>query len=79
MKNSEPGGLLEAPYFSRVLRFWSYVLLPFSAWNLWGRRGYLGAKVYGVDSPAYVNWIDAHDVYDGSQAIQFSGRLNISD
>lgn len=39
----------------------------------------MGAKVYGADSPAYVNWMDAEDVYFGSQAIQFSGRLKIND
>jgi hypothetical protein len=62
-----------------VLRFYSYLPLPFVAWNLWDWRGYLGAKVYGVDSDAYKNWIDPNAVYDGSQAIQFSGRLMIND
>jgi hypothetical protein len=73
------GDWFKPPYFSRVLRFWSYFPLPFVAWNLWGWRGYLGAKVYGVDSPAYKNWIAPDEVYEGSQAIQFSGRLKISD
>jgi len=73
------GDWFKPPYFSRVLRFFSYVPLPFVAWNIFGWRGYLGAKVYGADSPEYMNWMDALDVYEGSQAIQFSARLRISD
>lgn len=73
------GDWFKPPYFSRVLRFWSYFPLPFIAWNFWGWRGYLGAKVYGVDSPAYANWIPASDVYDGSKAIHFSARFSIND
>jgi hypothetical protein len=73
------GDWFKPPYFSRLLRFYSWFPLPFIAWNLWGWRGYLGAKVYGVDSPDYKNWIAPDEVYDGSQAIQFSGRLKISD
>lgn len=53
--------------------------LLFVAWNLWGWRGYLGAKCYGADAPEYTNWMPAEDVYPGSQAIQFSGRLHIGD
>lgn len=67
------------PYFKRVWRFYSYLPLPWITWNLWGWRGYLGAKVYGADSPEYLNWMPAEDVYEGSQAIQFSGRLSIKD
>lgn len=73
------GDWFNPPYFSRVLRFYSYLPLPFIAWNLCGWRGYLGAKVYGADSPAYKNWMNPEDVYDGSLAIQFSARLKISD
>ena len=73
------GNWFHAPYFERVLRFWSYFPLPFIAWNLWGWRGYLGAKVYGADSEAYKNWMNPADVGEGSQAIQFSGRFSISD
>ncbi len=51
----------------------------FITWNLFGWRGYLGAKVYGADAPEYKFWMPAEDVYDGSQAIQFSGRLSIND
>jgi hypothetical protein len=73
------GDWFKPPYFSKVLRFYSYIPLLFITWNLWGWKGYLGAKVYGVDSPAYKNWISADEVYEGSQAIQFSGRLSIND
>lgn len=75
----QEGNWFKPPYFTRILRFYSYVPLPFVAWNLWGWRGYLGAKVYGADAPEYTNWMPVEDVYEGSQAIQFSGRLRISD
>jgi hypothetical protein len=59
----------------------AYLLIPgaFVSWNLFGWRGYLGAKFYGADAPEYKNWMAAEDVYEGSQAIQFSGRLKIGD
>lgn len=50
----------------------------FISWNLWGWRGYLGAKVYGADSPTYT-WLQPEEVYPGSLAIHFSGRLRITD
>lgn len=34
---------------------------------------------HGADSPEYLNWIPAEDVYEGSLAIQFSARLRITD
>jgi len=74
------GDWFAPPYFSRTLRFWCPIpVLPWVSWNLWGWRGYLGAKIYGADSPAYVNWMPESDVYAGSQALQFSARLKISD
>lgn len=73
------GEWFKPPYFSRVLRFYSYIPLLFVAWNLWGWRGYIGAKAYGADREPYLNWMRAEDVYEGSQAIQFSGRLMIKD
>lgn len=75
------GDWFNPPYFpGGVLRFFCWLpLLPWISWNLWGWKGYLGAKVYGADSPAYKNWMNPDDVYDGSQAIQFSGRLLIKD
>jgi len=75
----QDGNWFKEPYFTKVLRFYSYIPLPFITWNLWGWKGYLGAKVYGADSPEYKNWMNPDDVYDGSQAIQFSGRLLIKD
>lgn len=74
------GDWFKPPYFARVLRFWCPLpILPWISWNLWGWRGYAGAKVYGADSWDYLNWMPAGDVYQGSQALQFSVRLRISD
>ena len=74
------GNWFHAPYFNKVLRYYSYLPMPFISWNLFGFwRGYLGAKVYGADAPEYKFWMNPADVYDGSQAIQFSGRLYIAD
>lgn len=74
------GDWFKPPYFARVLRFWCrWPVLPWITWNLWGWRGYLGAKIYGADAPAYRNWMPAADVYAGSRALQFSARLSISD
>lgn len=74
------GDWFRPPYFSRILRFWCPLpLLPWISWNLWGWRGYCGAKAYGADSWDYLNWMPAGDVYPGSQALQFSIRLRISD
>ena len=73
------GDWFNPPYFNKVLRYYSYLPMPFISWNLFGWRGYLGAKVYGADAEAYKNWMNVNDVYDGSQAIQFSGRLSIND
>lgn len=75
----QDGNWFKPPYFTRILRFYSYVPLPWITWNLWGWRGYLGAKIYGADSEAYKNWMPVAEVYAGSQAIQFSARLRISD
>jgi len=63
----------------------SFLLIPgaWASWNLWGWRGYAGWKIYGVDSDAYKLWPalahEAHEVYPGSLAMQFSARLGISD
>lgn len=73
------GEWFKPPYFSDVLRFYSYIPMPWITWNLFGWRGYLGAKVYGADRPEYNNWMLPGDVYEGSQAIQFNGRLAIGD
>lgn len=74
------GDWFKPPYFSRILRFWCPLpVMPWITWNLFGWRGYLGAKVYGADSDAYKNWMPAEDVCPGSLALQFSGRLMIRD
>lgn len=60
---------------ARVIR-WRFERLPipFLAWKFGPWLGYLGAKVYGVDSPAYLNWMPARDVYAGSFAFCLSAR-----
>ena len=73
------GNWFKEPYFTKVLRFYSYVPLPFITWNLFGWRGYAGMKFWGCDSEAYKNWLPAEIVYPGSIAMQFSGRLYIAD
>lgn len=73
------GNWFDKPYFITALRFFSYFPLPWITWNLFGWRGYLGAKIYGADSPTYVSWLKPEEVYEGSQAIHFSGRLFIKD
>lgn len=73
------GDWFNPPYFSRVLRFYSHFPLPWVTWNLWGWRGYCGAKIYGADNEAYKQWMKPEDVYDGSLALHFSIRLTIKD
>lgn len=70
-----------------IFDWWGVLAIPlfwlnpglWTTWNLFGWRGYFGAKIYGVDSEAYKNWIDPKEVYNGSYAIHFSGRLKIGD
>ena len=62
---------------TKVIRWnFRWLPLPFIAWKwpLLNRACYIGAKVYGVDSPQYVEWMPAKDVYEGSQAFCFSIR-----
>lgn len=72
-------GLLSAPLLA------TFPIVPgaWMTWNLWGWRGYCGMKFFGVDAPEYKLWPAMkgmeHEVYPGSQAIQFSARLKISD
>lgn len=74
------GNWFKEPFFTSSLRFWcGFTLLPWISWNLWGWKGYLGAKFYGADSPTYSSWIKEEEIYPGSTAIHFSGRLKISD
>lgn len=74
------GNWFDKPYFTTALRFYCRLpLLPFINWNLWGWRGYMGFKVYGVDSQTYLDWAGPENVYDGSQAMMLSVRLRIQD
>ena len=70
------GKWFEPPWPTVVIRFKSWLPLPFVAWK-WpfiDRVGYAGFKLWGVDSPEYKNWIDSSEVYEGSQALCTSIR-----
>lgn len=65
------GDWFRPPYFDRVIRFFMPIpIMPFLSIRL-GRFGfYFGCKVFGVDSPAYANWMcDRSQVYPGSQSM----------
>lgn len=65
------GDWFAPPYFASVLKFFMPIpIMPFFSVRI-GRFGfYIGAKVFGVDSPAYGNWMcDPSDVYEGSMAM----------
>lgn len=50
--------------------------MPFIAWR-WPfsqKGGYIGFKLYGVDSPNYALMLPVHEVFPGSQACHFSIR-----
>lgn len=52
--------------------------MPFLAWR-WpftNRGGYVGFKLYGVDSPNYTTFIPAEEVFEGSRACHLSFRPN---
>lgn len=73
------GDWFKPPYFSHAWRFWCPIpILPWVSWNLFGWRGYIGAKAFGADAAEYVNWMPAWDVYVGSMALHFSARFSIS-
>jgi len=57
-----------------LIRFWSEIPLPFVAWRKGRWAGYIGFKVYGVDSDAYTQWLPKWEVYPGSLAMCFSFR-----
>lgn len=61
------------PYPRILLKFFcSLPILPFVAfiWPFTNRACYAGFKLFGVDSPAYKEWLCApEDVFDGSQAL----------
>jgi hypothetical protein len=50
------------------------VPIPYVAWRFGSVAGYIGAKVYGVDSPEYKHWLPEKHVYEGSQAFCLSFR-----
>ena len=64
------------PPLMTLRHYFKRIPMPFIAWNLWGWKGYMGAKVYGVDLPAYQDWLPAKEIYPGSQAFCFSFRFN---
>ena len=68
----------EPPFPKYVWRaFCKWPVLPFIAWRCDKLGGYIGFKLYGVDSPAYKRWpvgIKPEDVYDGSQALCLTCR-----
>lgn len=73
------GRWFDPPFPTKVIRWRFETLpLPFVAWKLGKFRGYLGAKVYGVDSEHYLNWLPASEVYTGSQAFCLSARMSLS-
>lgn len=71
------GDWFRPPYFAKVFRaFVRWPVLPFLSVRF-GRFGfYVGAKGYGVDSPAYRNWLPGAEVFTGSQAIMLSVRFS---
>lgn len=70
------GDWFKPPYFARVWRWYcSWPVLPYFAWRIGNRGGYIGFKCYGADSEAYKNWMNPADVYPGSMALQLSARL----
>lgn len=69
------GSAFKFPLPRFVIRFKLRIPLPYISWRTaGGRGGYLGMKVYGVDSPFYKNYIPAADVYPGSQALELTAR-----
>ena len=59
------------PYPTQIKRkFYDKNILPFFSWRIGTHQGYLGYKPYGVDSPAYKDWLcDPKEVYAGSVAL----------
>lgn len=71
------GNWFTPPYPTSVWKkFVTWPVLPFISWKwpFMNRGGYMGFKLYGVDAPAYKEWMNPEDVYDGSQALCTSCR-----
>lgn len=65
-----PNGV-EHKYFPEATELFVSWKIPFL-----GRQGYYGAKIFGVDSDAYKEWMcKPEEVYEGSQAIMKSARI----
>lgn len=64
------GNWFTFPYHQKTYKwFCKWPIIPFISWRFKNKGGYLGAKVYGVDSPEYLKWMPSEYVYPGSQAI----------
>lgn len=72
------GSWFKLPAPRLLIKFFSWLPLPYVAIGIgkWGM--YLGWKVYGVDSDAYKQWLPASDVYPGSQAMCLTIRMTIN-
>ena len=70
----DPDGWFAPRLPTFTVRFWSYLPLPFLAWRVGRWTGYIGFKVYGVDSEHYLGWLGREDVYPGSRAMCLSFR-----
>lgn len=70
----DPDGWFEPDKPMFTMKFNSIIPLPFLAWKLGRWSGYIGFKVYGVDSEHYLWWLSRRDVYVGSQAMCLSFR-----
>lgn len=64
------------PFPRHVIRYFCrWPVLPYLSWRFGRRAGYLGWKIYGVDSPVYGQWLcQPSEVYDGSQALSLTAR-----
>lgn len=69
------GNWFSVPYFTACWRkHWSRAWIPFISYRWGNRGGYIGAKIYGADSPTYATWLAPGEDYPGSQAIMLSCR-----
>ena len=64
------GNWFKEPWPKVLLRWYSEKKHHYWSWRWFGNQGgYIGWKVYGADSPQYLNWMRQADVYEGSQAM----------
>lgn len=69
------GNWFKEPYFKVIIRYFTTWRLPYFSFRLGRFGGYVGFQCYGVDSPQYLNFLPAKDVYDGSLALSLTIRL----